>query len=255
MASQVHTAGALIIAACIGASGCAISREKIPNQLRAPDARGIIFGVGGAGGSESTTAALRQEVLGAGLPLNVEPVDWSHGNGRFLSDQMDWEHARSEGIRLAQRVNEYRRVFPMGDVYLIAHSAGCAVALAAGDVLPPDSLRRIVLLAPSISADYDVRPALRSARDGIDVFFSSRDVFYLGFGAAITGTADRRWLSPAAGRTGFRQKAERCEDTALYQKLRQHPWQPSVEWTGNRGGHYDGFKPAYLRSYVLPLLQ
>jgi pimeloyl-ACP methyl ester carboxylesterase len=90
----------------------------------------------------------------------------------------------------------------MGDVYLVGHSAGCAVALAAGDVLPPDSLRRIVLLAPSISADYDVRPALRSARDGIDVFFSSRDVFYLGFGAAITGTADRRWSSPAAGRTG-----------------------------------------------------
>ena len=240
--------------ACIG-TGCAVSHQAVSNQCRTPNARGTVFAIGGAGGSDSTSLALRQEVLGTGLPLNVESVDWSHGYGRFLSDQMDWGHARREGVRLAERVNACRQECPTGEVYLVGHSAGCAVALAAGDVLPAGSVGRIVLLAPSVSADYDLRPALRSARDGIDVFFSGRDVFYLGFGAAITGTPDRRWSSPAAGRTGFRQRAECSEDVALYQKLHQHGWQPNVEWTGNHGGHYDGYKPAYLRSYVLPLFQ
>jgi pimeloyl-ACP methyl ester carboxylesterase len=255
VASRIHIASPLIILASIGTVGCATPFQDVSNQLRTPNARGVIFAISGAGGSEATSAALQQEVLGAGLSLNLESVDWSHGYGRFLSDQMDWEHARREGTRLAKRVIAYRQEYPEGDVYLVGHSAGCGVALAAGDVLPPGSLRRIVLLAPSVSADYDLRAALRSARDGIDVFFSSRDVFYLGLGAAIIGTPDRRWSSPAAGRIGFRQKAECSEDAALYQKLRQHDWQASVEWTGNHGGHYDGFKPAYLRSYVLPLFQ
>ena len=255
MASRIHIASSLIILACIGTTGCATSRLEVSNPSRTPNARGIVFAVAGAGGSDATSTALRQEIEAAGLPLNVESVDWSHGHGRFLSDQMHWEHARSEGVRLAERVTAYRAECPTGDVYLVGHSAGSAVALAAGDVLPAGSLRRIVLLAPSVSADYDLRPALRSAQDGIDVFLSGRDVLYLGVGAAITGTADRRWLSPAAGRTGFRQKAECSEDAALYQKLHQHGWQPGVEWTGNHGGHYDGYKPAYLRSYVLPLFQ
>jgi hypothetical protein len=105
VASRIHIASPLIILASIGTVGCATPFQDVSNQLRTPNARGVIFAISGAGGSEATSAALQQEVLGAGLSLNLESVDWSHGYGRFLSDQMDWEHARREGTRLAKRVS------------------------------------------------------------------------------------------------------------------------------------------------------
>ena len=124
--------------------------------------------------------------------------------------------------------------------------------MAAAEALPPDSVDRIVLLAPSVSADHDLRPALRCARYGVDVFCSRRDWFFLGICTGVFGTVEGRWQS-AAGRVGFRPKVETPEDSALYAKLQQHPWHPAVQWTGNQGGHCGGHEVAYLRAYVLPL--
>jgi pimeloyl-ACP methyl ester carboxylesterase len=234
-------------------AGCVTSQGAVCTHRLAANPRGAVFSADGAGGWEATSEALQSAVEEAGLSLYVEPVEWSHGFGRVFSDQMDLGHAQCEGQRLAARIATLRQEHPEWDIYLVGHSAGCTVVLSAGANLPPNTVKRIVLLAPSVSADYDLRPALRSSRDGIDVFFSPRDVFYLGVGIALTGTADRRWSSPAAGRTGFRPIVENCQDAPLYSKLRQHGWDPCVEWTGNRGGHYDAYKSAYLRSYVLPL--
>jgi pimeloyl-ACP methyl ester carboxylesterase len=210
--------------------------------------------VDGAGGFQATTSALSDSVTEAGIPLRVELVEWTHGYGRVLADQTDFEHARCQGQRLAALVAERIRASPEQPVYIVGHSAGSAVALAAAESLPRDSLARVILLAPSVSADYDLRPALASARGGIDVFYSPRDVGYLGVGVAVVGTADRQWGTPAAGRTGFRAQIHCPGDAELYARLRQHPWDRSIVWTGNRGGHYDGYKPGYLRAYVLPLL-
>lgn len=234
-------------------AGCVTSHGAVCTHCVAANLRGAVFSADGAGGWEATSEALQSAVAEAGLSLYVEPVEWSHGFGRVFSDQMDLGHAQCEGLRLAERIVTLRREHPEWDIYLVGHSAGCTVVLSAAANLPSDTVKRIVLLAPSVSADYDLRPALRSSRDGVDVFFSPRDVFYLGVGIALTGTADRRWSAPAAGRTGFRPIAESCQDAPLYSKLRQHGWDPSVEWTGNRGGHYDAYKSDYLRSYVLPL--
>jgi hypothetical protein len=44
------------------------------------------------------------------------------------------------------------------------------------------------------------------------------------------------------------------EDARLYEKLRQHPWDRSMGWTGNNGGHFESHLPEFLRCYVLPLL-
>ena len=44
------------------------------------------------------------------------------------------------------------------------------------------------------------------------------------------------------------------EDAALYSKLRQHPWNSGLAWTGNRGGHYGSYEPGFLQAFVLPLL-
>ena len=135
----------------------------------------------------------------------------------------------------------------------MGHSAGCAVVLAAAELLPPQSVDRIILLAPSVCAAYDLRPALRTARDGIDVFHSNEDRLVLGLGVRIVGTTERS-SRMAAGQGGFIPVVACPADAALYGKLRQHPWDPVVEWTGHNGGHFGNNEPGFLRAYVLPLL-
>jgi len=214
--------------------------------------RGVIFVADGAGGGDATTRAFRRALEDEGVPLAVEGLNWSHGFGRYLSDERDRNYARERGQELAGRVMAYRATAPNGAVYLVSHSAGAAVILDAAEALPPGSVNRLVLLAPSVSADWDLRPALRCARDGVDVFCSRMDWFYLGVATTLFGTADGPWRA-AAGRIGFRTIVERPEDAALYAKLRQHHWDPAIEWTGNHGGHYGGHVPDYLHAYVVPL--
>jgi pimeloyl-ACP methyl ester carboxylesterase len=206
----------------------------------------------GAGDFEATTTAFQEAVRADGAPLWIDAVHWSHGYGRILADQIDQDHICCAGQALAARITAYHQKYPRLPIHLVGHSAGSAVVLAAAAVLPPNSVDHIVLLAPSVSADYDVRPALRCACGGVDVFYSQRDVAYLGLGTGIFGTTDRRW-TPAAGRVGFRVAATSAEDAALLARLRQHPWNASVVWTGNEGGHYGSHHVCYLRAYVLPL--
>jgi pimeloyl-ACP methyl ester carboxylesterase len=238
----------------LAASGCMGVRHEVLAPVPRCPPRGVIFTADGAGGFEATSAALKESIEAEGLPLCVETVEWSHGFGRVISDQVGRERVHEAGGVLAQRITALRASCPDLAIYLVGHSAGTAVVLEAAGSVPPGTVDRIVLLAPSISADYDLRPALRSVRQNLDVFTSSRDWWYLGVGVSLTGTADGRWATAAAGRVGFRPQVEAAEDAALYQKLQQHPWDPCIAWTGNYGGHYGSHRPEYLRAYVLPLL-
>jgi pimeloyl-ACP methyl ester carboxylesterase len=233
--------------------GCMTTPRREVHSPPPAGERGIVFSADGAGGFEATSNALRDVVASTGLPLCVEAVPWSHGYCRVIADQVDWCYARKQGEALAARIVNLRAACPDLEIYVLGHSAGAAVALSAVEALPPGSIDRLILLAPSISTEYDMRPALRVPRDGIDVFFSGRDVGYLGLGILIFGTADRRWC-PAAGRVGFQPICTCPEDTALYAKLRQHPWHPCQAWTGNFGGHYGSYRPGFLAAYILQLL-
>jgi pimeloyl-ACP methyl ester carboxylesterase len=214
----------------------------------------VAFCADGAGNSGGLSTALREAVTAEQLPLCVETVAWSYGPGRYLADQIDYGHARAAGEQLAARISAYRQSYPDSKVCLVAHSAGSAVVLAAAENLPPASVERIVLLAPAVSSTYDLRPALCTARIGIDVFYSPRDWAVLGLGVGVVGTTDRRW-DAAAGRVGFKPVVQSPDDGALYTKLREHPWDECVSWTGNIGDHFGSYlQPRYLHAYVLPLL-
>ncbi len=234
--------------------GCGVAPRRVEADRPVVDrpVKGAIFCADGAGGFGHTTQALRQAVDEQDLPLYVHCLEWSHGYGRVLADQMDHCHVEAEGRRLAGLIADWRARYPGQPVYAVGHSAGTAVIVAAAAQLPPGSVERIVLLAPAVSAGCDLRGALACARQGVDVFYSERDWASLGLGVAIVGTTDRRW-SAAAGRVGFRPPACAPADAALYAKLRQHAWDPCVAWSGNQGGHYGASKPAYLKAYVLPL--
>jgi pimeloyl-ACP methyl ester carboxylesterase len=219
----------------------------------AQSARAVVLVANSSGDFRTTSAALCAAVEETGAPLAVDTFVWTFGFGRYVLDHIGYANQREQGLRLAARVLEYRRACPGLAVHLMGHSSGCAVVLAAAEALPAGTVDRIVLLAPSVSCEYDLRPALCCAREGIDSFYSSRDVFTLGLAMALVGTADRRWQA-AAGRVGFCPVVTSPQDCALYARLRQHAWSPSVEWTGHRGLHFGVNHVDFTRYYILPLL-
>ena len=217
-----------------------------------PVAQGVVIVCDGSGDFRTLSTGMARAVAEARLPLYVETFVWSHGYGRYVIDHADHRNHLAMGRLLAERVLAWRRTYPGLKIYLAGHSAGNAVVLAAAERLPPDTVDRIVLLAPSVCPDYDLRAALASSRDGIDAFTSDHDRVVLDFAMRVVGTADRRW-GPAAGRVGFRPVVCTPADAALYTRLSQHSWDPAMRWTGHDGGHYGNNRCGFLSAYVLPL--
>jgi pimeloyl-ACP methyl ester carboxylesterase len=189
----------------------------------------------------------------AGNTIEISPFHWSHGYRRLVLDQTDWGYTKAQGERLAQALLERKKREPNRRIVLVAHSAGCGVVLAAADHLPPDSVDRTILLAPSVSTGYDLRPALWAAKEGVDVFCSHKDWVALGFAVRVVGTADRG-SGTAAGRLGFRPKGPTALDMVQTARLRQHFWSAEQAWTGHTGGHHGMHNPAFIRAYLYPLI-
>jgi hypothetical protein len=228
--------------------GCATTPTRVTSSSPPVAPRGIVVVVDGAGGSPDAANSLTALVKETGTPLAIRSFAWSHGLGLGVLDMTDVEHSRESGRRLAFKIAAYRQSgLP---IYIVAYSAGAHVALEATRLLEPNSLERIVLLAPAVAADYDLGPALASARQGVDVFTSSRDRLYLGLGTRVTGTADGKAGVAPAGRVGFDPPA----DGELAGRLRQHPWDSSIAWTGNNGNHSGTVGRTYLRAFILPLI-
>lgn len=249
----------VLFVALVLAPGCVLMRGSAPAP---PPARpsvdvstleGVVFCADGAGGYGYTTEALEYVLTEARAPLYVERVDWSHGRGRMTIDNCHWSNIREHATRLAARVGAVRTRYPHLRVYLVSHSAGSAVILEAARELPPGSVERIVVLAPSVSPSYDLRVPLVTSRQGIDAYTSQSDWFTLGLGMRVFGTTDRRWTA-AAGKVGFRRPAPNTPEAALYARLREHPWDQEQAATGHKGGHYGSYAPGFLRAQVLPLL-
>lgn len=240
--------GVLLVAA-----GCLRSRQPIPPCGCTTPNADVVFVADGSGDYRTTSRVLCETVNACGAPLRVETFVWSHGYGRMLIDQVDHCNHLEQGRRLASLIVANQQSCPERGVYLVGHSSGAAVVLAAAEASPPNSIERVVLLAPAVSHDYDLRPALRAVRQSIDVFISRRDVGALLIGTGVVGTADNRY-SAAAGRIGFTPIQTCPGDELLYAKLRIHPWDRCVVWSGNRGSHYGALEPGFVRAYVLPLL-
>ena len=241
------------IAVCMAFTGGPAWSDDGRSPVKECEPTGVVFAINGSGNFQLTSTSLEKAVADAGLPLTVVTVEWSQGS--VVADHTDWEHAQEEGRRLAGQIATYHEARPHDAIYLVAHSAGSGVALTAVAACQPGLVNRVILFAPSVSAEYDLRPALRSSSDGIDVFYSRRDVFSLGFGVAFVGTSDGGQGCQVAGRVGFQAEEETPEDAALYAKLRQYPWEHWQARDGNHGFHSGARRPKFLHTYVLPLLQ
>jgi pimeloyl-ACP methyl ester carboxylesterase len=220
-------------------------------QPNPPPQQGVVFAVDGAAFLRVIGDDLQQATADAKLPLRVENVTWSHGRGRILADLHGHEHQKSKGEALALAILAQRKQAPTGKVFIVCHSAGAAVVIAAAQRLPPGSVDRIILLAPALSPSCDLRDLLVCSRQGVDSFHSGGD---LGCGLlTVFGTADGQFHVPAAC-IGFTVPTDIGEDERLYANLRQHAWEKDMAKTGHHGGHFGCTRTGFLRAYVVPLL-
>ncbi len=210
-----------------------------------------VFVADGAGDFRACSGTLRQTAAEDGLSLEVVTFVWSHGYLRNFADQTDTEHMRQRGAMLAELCRQQRQRFPDQPITLVGHSAGSGVVLAAAEELSEGTIDRIVLLSPSLSDHYDLRPALAATRVGIDAFVSDSDWVWLGLLVRILGTPDDPYASRASGRFGFSVVPQDPQ----YAKLRVHQWTPEQKLLGHDGGHFGGYQPGFLRDRVLPMLR
>ncbi|MBX7103638.1 MAG: alpha/beta hydrolase [Gemmataceae bacterium] len=211
--------------------------------------RPVVFVADGAGDFRACSGSFRQTASADGLSLEVVTFVWSHGYLRNMADQTDVPHIRDRAANLADLILAHREKHPDAPITLVAHSAGSAVVLGAAERLPANSIERIVLLSPSLSENYDVRPALAACRDGIDCFVSEKDWLWLGVLVRILGTPDDPFASRAAGRYGFVTARDEAAS-----KVRMHRWSPDEEKIGNDGGHFGCYSPDFLRRKIFPML-
>src|SRR6478672_2476176 len=107
----------------------------------APDrAVAVVFCADGAGGLGETTDTLAQVIAQDRLPLRVERVEWSHGEGRFLLDHLDQRNLKLKGEALAREARLMQSRSPGSRICFVGQSAGCAVLLQAAAAMPADSL-------------------------------------------------------------------------------------------------------------------
>jgi pimeloyl-ACP methyl ester carboxylesterase len=216
-----------------------------------PVRAGVVVVLNGSGDYMTLSDNLEQIFCARKIPLAVYTLRWSRWSlgGK---DHQDYEGQVMAAARLANYVGNYRATFPREKIYLIGHSTGNHVLLAATPLLPPQSVERIVLLAPTVSYRYNIRSALLSSRCGVDSLYSKGDQIVM-LARENYGTADRR-DELCAGEIGFAVPPPAHPDACHYKNLRQCCWNPTMEWTGHHGGHGGFIQACYLDAYVRPLL-
>jgi pimeloyl-ACP methyl ester carboxylesterase len=216
---------------------------------------GVVFVVGGIGGLDSVGRAAMHVFPKMGLPHDVRDFVWQHGTGHFLKDLQDTDYLVDRAAELAVEVRRVKAADPDRPVYLIGKSAGAAIVLFAAEQLPPASIERMILLSAAVSANFDLRPALRATRNEVVSFHSCYDWLVLGVGTTEFGTADRVH-GKSAGLYGFIKPADMTpEDAALYRRLVQVPWSIDMMSGLNLGGHQGTSMPGFLKREVSPWLR
>jgi pimeloyl-ACP methyl ester carboxylesterase len=164
-----------------------------------------------------------------------------------------WDYADQEAHQaaagyIAGWVQVLSKDCPNSKLILVGYSSGTNVVLSAAALCPPRSLHRIVLLAPAVSYAYDLQPALKASRCGIDSFFSAWDGV-LQMAEERMGSADGQ-PTATAGRVGFWPPIGGAE-MAASGALRQHPWRDDM---GGHGGHFSWTTTTFTRRVLVPLL-
>ncbi len=234
------------------ASACSISDLHTPQRME----RGLVIILPGIEGRSRLNVNIARGLDQGGVKSGIEIFDWTTAiPGGMLINLADYQRNREVAQKLKERILSYRRQYPGRGLHLIGHSGGGGLALLATEALPRDvALSCVIVLAPAVSPSYDLRRALRRTRYGIFNYYSKHDRAYLVLGTSIFGTVDRRF-GPSAGAVGFQQpEYQDPRDNALYSKLHQVPWRPTMRRYGHHGGHVGWTEPRFVSRYLAPLI-
>ncbi|MDP9174208.1 MAG: alpha/beta hydrolase [Planctomycetota bacterium] len=213
-----------------------------------PDTVIVVPGIGGDGPEYGGVGkALRD----AGSNDCLQVFEWGlHMPLFFITISDRGLHERTEK-RLAELVTRWHADHPHARIVLIAHSAGAGVVLGMLPRLDPAiaSIGSVILLAPALSPQYDLAPALHRVT-AMHVFYSEDDDFWQGLGPSLFGNYDGHHES-GAGRRGFEAKSLTPDQRQI---LFQHPFETAWKKYGNHGGHYDWLAHDFVIHVLKPLI-
>ena len=161
---------------------------------------GVVYVLDGAGGSNFTPWVLRRSL--ARLPYEVRHFRWGTGYMRIINDLTNRDNIARKSDELKRSIEEYKAQNGTHRIYVIAKSAGTAVALRALSQLPEHTVERAILMSPAVSPKFPLSPALRAVRHEIVSFWSPNDLLHLGLGTSLFGTADGVGLIALVGDRG-----------------------------------------------------
>ena len=251
LASRLRCATLLCVALC---SGCGYFRNLTSEDRLAQGYTIVLPGIEGASVFNSNIA---QGLVTGGVPTAIEVDDWTTGvSPLFLYHLQDLARNRRHARRLADRIVAYQDRYPGRPVNLIGHSGGGAMALMTLEELPAGrSANCVVLIAPAISPDYDLRTALSRVNAGVWNFHSPYDELFLVAGTSVFGTIDRRYES-SAGAFGFElpETLTTAEMQLRAAKLHQVTFDTDMMRDGNLGGHFGATAIPFVSHHIAPLL-
>ncbi|MGA3066491.1 MAG: hypothetical protein ABSF29_06545 [Tepidisphaeraceae bacterium] len=236
----------LISALALIAGGCAATPI-----LNSGDPNAVII-VPGVGGDGPDYGGVAHALADAGCKDQIQVFDWGYHWPLFFINISSGNLHQETETKLAALITARRAQNSRTRIVLIGHSAGAGVILgtlaklsdATGTVGP------IILLAPAVSPDYDLRPALGHCCV-IHVFYSSEDDFWQGWGPTITGEYDGSHRA-GAGRYGFTLKGL---DVEQKNRVDQQPYRKQWDALGVHGGHFDWLSHDFVMKILEPLVE
>jgi len=221
-------------------------------QSNAPlEGQNLVVIVPGCAGDGFWYNDLRQSVAATQPARTVRTFEWGMPLPLYMLNLQDQKiHSNAEKA-LARAIKSWRDRYPSGHVTLVGHSAGCGVILGSLSRIDKTvGVENVVLLAPSISPNYPVGPALRQIAGKLHLFFSDADRLWLGWRTSTFGTYDSV-RSEAAGKIGL---ALADLDPAMRAKIVQHGYEREYAELGNGGGHFGSLGRRFDEKVVAPLL-
>ena len=228
-------------------SGCASE----PKPTGGDDVIFVVHGVGGAG---SNYNGLLKNIAGAraGNVPTVKLLRWGAPPPLFFLDFQNEAVHRSAEAKFVDALVDWQDEHRNGRIDVVGFSAGCGVALGGLANLPAGvRVHSVLLLAPSVSPGYDLRPALARIDGSIHAFASDRDVTFLKWRTSTFGTYDNV-RTPAAGHVGFSSIA--ALSTTQQSRISEHRYDMNWQNLDHDGGHFGYLSEAFVRAIVAPLL-
>lgn len=250
---------AIVAAFCLCGAGCAsFERRSHTGELLSAERldRGYTIALPGTTGNAPLDHEIVKGLLDADLKTAIELYDWTDGPLLILSNLRGLNRNRREAQELARRIVAYQDQYPGRPVHLIGYSTGAAMTVLTLEALPAN--RRVtsaILMAATLSSDYDLRTAMSHVERGILNYHSPFDIPTLGLVMTVLGTTDGRHTA-AAGVVGFKvpESLDPQHRQWYQQALTQRKYTFDMAKSGHLGGHFGWINPTFVREWLAPLI-